>query len=89
MADPDGESWRVDVILDDLAVPEEHRDKPLRSLSGGWQRTALLARAAMAEPEILLLDRNDAGSRPDLPTFERSGDRRRRSGQQSLLNGQI
>ena len=56
LADPDGESWRVDVILDDLAVPEEHRDKPLRSLSGGWQRTALLARAAMAEPEILLLD---------------------------------
>ncbi len=56
LTDPDGESWRVDVILDDLSVPEEHRDKRLGDLSGGWQRTALLARAAMAEPDILLLD---------------------------------
>jgi ATPase subunit of ABC transporter with duplicated ATPase domains len=56
LTDPDGEGWRVDIILDDLSVPEEHRDTPLASLSGGWQRTALLARAAMAEPEILLLD---------------------------------
>ena len=56
LSDPDGESWRVDVILDDLSVPEEHRDTRLSDLSGGWQRTALLARAAMAEPDILLLD---------------------------------
>ena len=56
LIDPDGESWRVDVILDDLSVPEDLRDKPLTTLSGGWQRTALLARAAMQEPDVLLLD---------------------------------
>ena len=56
LIDPDGESWRVDVILDDLSVPEDLRDKPLTTLSGGWQRTALLARAAMQAPDVLLLD---------------------------------
>ncbi|MEO6300368.1 MAG: ABC-F family ATP-binding cassette domain-containing protein [Paracoccaceae bacterium] len=56
LTDPDGESWRVDVILDDLGIPELLRDQPLNALSGGWQRAALLARAAVAEPDILLLD---------------------------------
>lgn len=50
------EDWRVDVALDDLAVPEALRDQPLGSLSGGWQRTALLARAVVTAPDILLLD---------------------------------
>ena len=39
-----GESWRVDIVLDDLSVPEAFRDTTLAALSGGWQRTALLAR---------------------------------------------
>ena len=52
----DSESWRVDVVLDDLSVPEAQRDTPLQALSGGWQRTALLARAAIAEPDLYLLD---------------------------------
>lgn len=56
LGDPEGEGWRVDVALDDLAVPEALRDQALGGLSGGWQRTALLARAAVAEPDILLLD---------------------------------
>ncbi|MEO8243146.1 MAG: ATP-binding cassette domain-containing protein [bacterium] len=56
LADPISDFWRVDVMLDDLTVPDEHRDKALSALSGGWQRAALLARAAIAEPEILLLD---------------------------------
>ncbi len=56
LTDPEGESWRVDVALDDLDVPEALRDQTLSSLSGGWQRTALLARAAVTEPDILLLD---------------------------------
>ena len=56
LGDPDGESWRVDVALDDLAVPEAFRDQRLDSLSGGWQWTALLVRTAVAEPDILLLD---------------------------------
>lgn len=50
------ESWRVDVLLDDLAVDEALRDRAVRSLSGGWQRTMLLARAAVVEPDLLLLD---------------------------------
>ena len=54
--DPVSDFWRVDVMLDDLSVPEPLRDTALNALSGGWQRTALLARAAIAEPEILLLD---------------------------------
>jgi ATPase subunit of ABC transporter with duplicated ATPase domains len=48
--------WRVDVALDDLAVPEALRDQPLQALSGGWQRMALLARAAISEPDLLLMD---------------------------------
>ena len=56
LSDPEGEAWRVDVILDDLAVPEALREQGLAGLSGGWQRTALLARAAVAEPDVLLLD---------------------------------
>ena len=50
------ESWRVDVALDDLSVPYELQRKPLSELSGGWQRTAMLAAAWITEPDILLLD---------------------------------
>ena len=50
------ESWRVDVLLDDLMVEESLRSRAVRSLSGGWQRTMLLARAAVVEPDLLLLD---------------------------------
>jgi len=51
-----GERWRVDVALDSLDVPEALRERPLRQLSGGWQRLAMLARALVSEPEMLLLD---------------------------------
>ena len=50
------ESWRVDIALNDLQVPESHWQQPLRNLSGGWQRVALLARAWADEPDVLLLD---------------------------------
>lgn len=50
------ESWRVDVLLDDLMVEESLRGRAVGSLSGGWQRTMLLARAAVVEPDLLLLD---------------------------------
>ncbi|MCU4178142.1 ATP-binding cassette domain-containing protein [Bosea sp. BH3] len=52
----ESEGWRVDVLLDDLAVDESLRDRPVAALSGGWQRTMLLARAAVVEPDLLLLD---------------------------------
>ena len=52
----DTESWRIDVLLDDLAVPPEVRQRPVQALSGGWQRVMLLARAAIMEPDLLLLD---------------------------------
>jgi ATPase subunit of ABC transporter with duplicated ATPase domains len=50
------ESWRVDILLDDLLVEESTRGRAVHSLSGGWQRTMLLARAAVVEPDLLLLD---------------------------------
>lgn len=52
----DYESWRVDVALDDLKVPFEMHHTPLSDLSGGWQRTAMLAAAWVTEPDVLLLD---------------------------------
>ncbi|WP_426035500.1 ABC-F family ATP-binding cassette domain-containing protein [Cypionkella sp. TWP1-2-1b2] len=52
----DYESWRAEIVLDDLSVPEALRDTPLNALSGGWQRIALLARAAITEPDLYLLD---------------------------------
>ena len=50
------ESWRVDVVLDDLKVPTELHHLQLGTLSGGWQRTAMLAAVWITEPDVLLLD---------------------------------
>jgi ATPase subunit of ABC transporter with duplicated ATPase domains len=50
------ESWRVDVALEQLGVPEALREMPLKQLSGGWQRFAMLARVLVTEAEMLLLD---------------------------------
>jgi ATPase subunit of ABC transporter with duplicated ATPase domains len=50
------ESWRVDVALESLEVPDTLRQKPLKQLSGGWQRMAMLARALVTEADVLLLD---------------------------------
>jgi ATPase subunit of ABC transporter with duplicated ATPase domains len=50
------ERWRVDVALESLEVPEALRQRPLKHLSGGWQRLAMLARALVTEADVLLLD---------------------------------
>jgi len=50
------ESWRVDVVLNDLKVPFEHQQKQLSALSGGWQRIAMLARVWVQEPDLMLMD---------------------------------
>jgi len=52
----ESESWRVDVVLDEFETPEALRERPLRALSGGWQRLALIARIWVNQPDALLLD---------------------------------
>ena len=52
----ESESWRADVTLEELEVPEALRERPLEALSGGWQRIALIARLRVGEPDVLLLD---------------------------------
>ena len=53
---PESEGWRVDVVLEALHVPEDLRQRPLKALSGGWQRLAMLARVWATEPDVLMLD---------------------------------
>lgn len=52
----DWERWRVDLLLDELGVPEDLRKRPLPELSGGWQRLAVFARAVIPEPDVLMMD---------------------------------
>ena len=52
----EAESWRVDIVLDSLEVPEALSQRVLSRLSGGWQRLAMLARVWVTEPDVLLLD---------------------------------
>lgn len=49
-------SWQVGYLLDSLEVPAQLHNRVLAELSGGWQRFALLARAWLSEPHLLVLD---------------------------------
>jgi ATPase subunit of ABC transporter with duplicated ATPase domains len=55
-AEREAQAWRADVVLDEFEASAELRDRPLRALSGGWQRLALIARISVTEPDALLLD---------------------------------
>ena len=52
----EGETWRVDMVLDALNTPQSMRDTRVSALSGGWQRLMLLARVWVTEPDVLLMD---------------------------------
>ena len=55
-ADREANAWRCGLALDMFDTPADLHDRPLRALSGGWQRFALIARAWITEPDLLLLD---------------------------------
>jgi ATPase subunit of ABC transporter with duplicated ATPase domains len=50
------DTWRVDVLMDELRIPAEIADKTFGELSGGWQRLMLIAAAKLGDPDIVILD---------------------------------
>ena len=55
-ADARDDSWKVDVLIDDLKIPPEIAERNFGELSGGWQRLLLIAAAKIGEPDIVILD---------------------------------
>ncbi|HUO87892.1 MAG TPA: ATP-binding cassette domain-containing protein [Rhizomicrobium sp.] len=49
-------SWKVDVLIDELRIPADVVTKSFGELSGGWQRLLLIAAAKLGEPDIVILD---------------------------------
>ncbi len=52
-----GEDWRIEIMLDEIAMSPQDAGGAFGALSGGWQRLTLIAAAAKLEaPDILILD---------------------------------
>jgi ATP-binding cassette subfamily F protein 3 len=47
---------KIDTVLNKLGFSDEHRDRPVRQLSGGWRNRAALAKILLEKPDVLLLD---------------------------------
>jgi ATPase subunit of ABC transporter with duplicated ATPase domains len=50
------DTWRIDVLIDDLRIPPDLAEKNFGELSGGWQRLLLIAAAKLGDPDIVILD---------------------------------
>ena len=46
----------IDTVLTKLGFSEEHRNRPIDQLSGGWRNRAALAKILLEQPDVLLLD---------------------------------
>ena len=47
---------RMDTVLTKLGFDEEHRNRPIDQLSGGWRNRAALAKLLLQGPPVLLMD---------------------------------
>lgn len=48
--------WKVEATLDSFKVLKNLWDKPLHTLSGGWQRLAMIARVGISQPDMMAMD---------------------------------
>ncbi|OED43551.1 hypothetical protein AB833_03545 [Chromatiales bacterium (ex Bugula neritina AB1)] len=60
--------YQADELLEQLGFSTSHSALPLHSLSGGQQNLALLARAILLQPELLLMD--EPGNHMDVIALE-------------------